>query len=554
MRNEKCEMRKLYHLSLIIYHLLLLVGTFPAYGAGLTPDSPEVLASVAKGVAYLNASGAQESRAGGKALIGLALIKAGADADHPLIGAAVEEIRKNMTAGKISFQHPIYDIGIAAMFLSELDPAVYANEIQYLSEALKFTQQRAGGWGYLSSGGPDHNRGGDMSMTQYAVMGAWSIYRNGGEIPEPMMLAAGKWLLYVQADDGAYAYTSTINATGQVSRDSTRPSTTAAGMASVYVLRDLFELNSSRSVRPQGNEDFIPPKAFRRIRKERTTFGTNMREIRESLPLDDFQRVQDRGNGWLREKFRDSLDNKSAYFCYYLYAMERYCSFRELAENIHDPSPSWYNQIAEYLMSIQDSNGGWSCGIGPQVDTAYAILVLRRSTKQTLAKGPATFDGGNMQGGRGLPKSTDQLEIRDGKVVSLTELKSVNALLEGLDDLADWDEETEKRLAEVTQTEMAGLLSQNKEKAIQLLRTGTPSVRLAAVDALRKSGDVQFAPALIYALSDPDPTIAAAAQTALLTVSRKIKGEPFPRSNDKDYETKRQKIIEQWEKWCQEIQ
>jgi hypothetical protein len=391
-----------------------------------------------------------------------------------------------------------------------------------------------------------------MSMTQYAVMGAWSIYRNGGEISEPMMIGVGKWLLYVQADDGAYAYTSTINASGQVTRDSTRPSTTAAGMASVYVLRDLFEMNAARSARPQGNEDFVPPKAFRKIQKERTTFGSNMREVRESLPLADFQRVQDRGNGWLREKFNGALDKKTQYFCYYLYAMERYCSFRELAENIKDPSPAWYNQIAEYLMKIQDANGGWSgCGIGAPVDTAYAILVLRRSTKQTLAKGPATFDGGNMQGGRGLPKSTDQLEVRDGQVVSLTEMKSINTLLEGLDDLADWDEETEKRLADVNQTEVEELLTQNKEKAIQLLRTGSPSVRLTAVNALRKSGDVQFVPALIYALSDPDPIIAASAQAALLTISRNLKGEPWPSSQEKDYETKRQKIIGHWEKWFQ---
>ena len=534
--------------------IVLLIGVTTAHGAGLTPDSPEVLASVARGVAYLNTNGTQENRVGGKALIGLALIKVGADPDHPLINAAVEEIRKNLTSGKISFQYPIYDIGIAAMFLSELDPVLYANEIQYLSEALKFTQQRSGGWGYLNSGTPDPNRGGDMSMTQYAVMGAWSIYRNGGEISEPMMIAVGKWLLYVQNDDGAYAYTSTVNANGQVTRDSMRPSTTAAGMASVYVLRDMFEMNASRSSRPQGNNDFVPPKAFRKIQKERTSFGANMREVRESLPLADFQRVQDRGNNWLREKFHDSLDKKTQYFCYYLYAMERYCSFRELAENIHDPSPAWYNQIAEYLMKIQDANGGWSgCGIGTQVDTAYAILILRRSTKQTLAKGPATFDGGNMQGGRGLPKSTDHLEVRDGQVVSLTEMKSINTLLEGLDDLAEWDEETEKRLADVTQTEVTGLLSQNKEKAIQLLRAGAPSTRLAAVDALRKSGDVRFAPALIYALSDPDPIVAAAAQTALVTVTRTLKGVPLPLTTDKDYEAKRQKIIEQWKKWYREM-
>ena len=539
--------------SLITVLLAGIAST--AFGAGLTPDSPEVLASVAKGVAYLNANGAQENRAGGKALIGLALLKAGADTNHPLIMDAVREIRKNMTPGKVSYPYPIYEIGISAMFLSDLDPVLYANELRYLAEALKFTQQRSGGWGYLNDGAPDHNRGGDMSMVQYAVMGAWSIYRNGGEISEPMMIAIGRWLLYVQADDGGYAYTSTINANGQVTRDTPRPSTTAAGMASVYVLRDLFEMNpSQQGTRPQENNDFTPPKAFRPVRKERTTFGANMRGIRENLPPAAFQRVQNRGNHWLHERFQDSLDKKTQYLCYYLYAMERYCSFRELAENIQDPSPAWYNQIAKFLMGIQDADGGWSgCGISTQVDTAYAILILRRSTKQTLAKGPATFGGGNMQGGRGLPKSTDHLEVRGGQVVSLTEVRSIHTLLEGLEDLVEWDDETENRLISVTQTEAEGLLSQNKEKAILLLRTGSPQARLMAVSALQKSGDVQFAPALIYALSDPGPTIATAAQTALLAISRNLKGTPLPPTTDQDYEAKRQRIIEQWKNWYQEI-
>ncbi|MCL2304531.1 MAG: HEAT repeat domain-containing protein [Planctomycetaceae bacterium] len=535
--------------------IVFLVGeASPIYGAGLTPNSPEVLASVAKGVAYLNANGAQEHRTGGKALIGLALLKAGEDADHPLIQAAVAEIRKKMTPEKISFQYPIYEIGISAMFLSELDPVLYQNELRYLAEALRFTQQRFGGWGYLSSDGtlsPDG--GGDMSMTQYAVMGAWSIHRSGGKISGPMMTAVGKWLFYVQADDGAYAYTSRIDANGQVSRDNTmRPSTTAAGMASVYVLRDLFGMNSyQEGSQPKESGEFVPPKAFQKIyEEESTTSGVNIREARKSLPLTSFKRVQDRGNNWLREKFQISLDKNTEYFCYYLYAMERYCSFREFAENVRDPSPVWYNQIAEYLMKLQDMNGSWAnCGLDPQVDTAYAILVLRRSTKQTLDKGPATFDGGNMQGGRGLPRSTDFLEVRDGQVISLTEVKSIDSLLEGLDDLAEWDEEMEQRLANVTQTEVSEILSQNKEKIIQLLQTGSPEMRLTAVDVLRKSGDVRFAPALIYALSDPDPTVAAAAQTALGTISRNLKNEPLPPSQDKEYEAKRQKIIDQWKKW-----
>ena len=45
---------------------------------------------------------------------------------------------------------------------------------------------------------------------------------------------------------------------------------------------------------------------------------------------------------------------------YYLYAYERYASFRELAEGRTDKEPAWYNDGARFLLKKQEDNGSWT--------------------------------------------------------------------------------------------------------------------------------------------------------------------------------------------------
>lgn len=542
-------------ISGIIVMLCVFGFCVSGYAQGLVPESPEVQAAVAKAVDYLNRNGSKEARSGGKALIALALFKAGAEGDHPLIQSAIKDIRSKMTE-TITFAHPIYDIGICSMLVAELDPELYAEEMGYLCWALEYTQQTPGGWGYLSGGKPSPSRGGDMSMTQYAVMGAWTLYRNGGKISEPMMVKCANWLLHVQAPDGAYAYTSTISSQGTVSRDAVRPSTTAAGMASVYVLRDLFDMNGTK--RPGAAEkDFIPPKAFRKIeevKKDLLGAGSG-----KGLSRSDFLKVQEKGNQWLGNQFftpgTNQINSKMQYYFYYLYAMERYFTFREMAERKTDPSPMWYNVIAKHLIETQENDGAWGSGpgLGKEVNAAYGVLVLLRSTKKSLGKSPHRFEGGSMQGGRGLPGSTDQLEVRDGQVISLSEMRSTESLLERLDEMEDWDEAAMDQLARMNEEELGGILSKNRSRIRQLVGVGSADLRLSAVRSLEKSGDVNNVPALIYALTDPDFPVAQAAQIALLNISRNPKGSRLPDSETENYEAKRKEIIENWKAWYLQI-
>ena len=84
----------------------------------------------------------------------------------------------------------------------------------------------------------------------------------------------------------------------------------------------------------------------------------------------------------------------------------------------------------------------------------------------------------------------------------------------------------------------------------QVVRTGSPKARLAAVKTLGRSRDVQYVPLLIYALTDPDPQVCVAADQALRFMTRRFDGQalkipPDPASQDA--------AVAQWKEWFTKI-
>ena len=65
-----------------------LVGT----AAGFTPNSPEVQNAVARAVKFLESPAANDARPGAQALMALALLKNGADSNHPKVAWAAQSI------------------------------------------------------------------------------------------------------------------------------------------------------------------------------------------------------------------------------------------------------------------------------------------------------------------------------------------------------------------------------------------------------------------------------------------------------------------------------
>ena len=534
----------------IVFFFLIGITAFGA--EKLTPKSPVVLQSVERAVAFLKTNGIKEQRLGGRALVALALLKAGVDPEtDPFIQGTIKEVQKAFsTDGTVTISDHIYTAGLLILFLAELDPDHYRGELIALGRFLHTHQRRDGSWTYLTSGPADNYPAGDMSMTQYGAMGLWTLNQIGIDISGNAVDRLGRWLTSVQNPEGAYAYHTSVSPDfRQVSWNGPTLSMTAAGLASLYVCRDLYGFDD-RNRRSDGVHE-----AFREHSEE--VADVPLRDYRLSVRKEMFTVAQMKGNAWM-ERNSHTIAPSTDFFYYYLYALERYGAFKELAENKPLESPAWYNRAATVILTKQAGNGSWTGSrheLSVPVDTAFAVLFLLRSTRLSFDKWkpPNIFGGGNLRGGRGLPRSTDDLRIEDGVVVSLSEIGSAEQLLERLGDLQDTDEETLARLTELSTEDIESLLKRNRTKIRKMVGHKTGAQRFAAVNLLGKSGDASNAPALIYALTDPDHDVAEAAQQALLRLTRQPKSDPLPKPEEANFERQMTAIINRWKEWYRTI-
>jgi len=516
---------------------LLLSASARAY----TPESPEVQQAVAKAIEFLESdAAAEEHRIGGRALIGLALLKHGADPDHRRVGEAVERIRgalPDMDPTKVNMD--IYSTGIAAIFLIELGPQEYATEIQCLLDSLVHRQKPHGGWGY-----PDRETG-DTSMTQYGALSAWEGTQMGFRFPLERVEAVATWLLKTQDPTGGFGYQGKVSETFvPVQQDQVKLSLTAAGLGSLYICADLLGVG----VKIRQRDPDLPP-ALQEVEEDEPAQPKN---AKTQLDPGLFRAAQARGQGWMGRNYRIDAPQWTHY---YLYALERYMSFRELAEleatgRAPEKSPRWYNDGVTYLLKTQAENGSWNSNAGPTPDTAFGVLFLLRSQKKSIEKAKS-FGDGTLVGGRGLPKVTAGAEVRRGQVVARPLLGPAEELLAMLDnpDNPDFDEAL-SLLAEVPPEELGTLAGEQAAKLHRLAAGRTPEARLAAVQAMGRSRSLDHVPTLIYALTDPDPEVTRAARDALRRISRKPAGFGMP---DEVSDLDRRTAIAKWQAWYRTV-
>lgn len=513
----------------------VLAGSIVAHGAAaFTPNSPEVKRAVAKAVEFLESDTAGDNRLGAKALVGLALLKSGAEPDHPKVVDAVSAIQATVAGGDpraIDFDE-MYTPGVAVIFLVALDPSRYAAEIQCFLDYLQLQQKPHGGWGYPT------RETGDTSMTQYAVLCLWEATQAGFRVPGRSIEKVATWLLKTQDPSGAFGYQGQLSASfTPIPQHQIRPSLTAAGLGSVYICADLLGVAAGSD----DQQDELPP-ALEEIGPQR---GLPWGQLRPKTRLDPrlFRAVQARGNRWMAAHY---VINPEQWTHYYLYALERYMSFRELAEGGPVGGARWYDDGVRFLRKTQAEDGRWAGEATWPVDTAFCVLFLTRSMKKSLEKA-RTFGEGTLVGGRGLPKEAGRAEVRDGRVVaepSLGPAEQLLAVLEG-SEKADYGQAIEA-VAAVPAEQFEALIGPHAEKLRRLAADESVMARIAAVRALGKTGRLDNVPTLIYALSDANLEVAREARDALRRISRKPAGFGLP---DRPAEADRREAIRQWKAW-----
>ncbi len=495
-----------------------------------TSDSPEVKQAVSRAIQFLESPKGFDSRVGAQALVALAILKNGATASHPRVTEATRAIVS--TVGQVSdvtkLTLDIYSTGLSIILLTTVEPTssnVYSPTVVKLLAYLYWRQKTHGGWGY-----PEQATG-DTSMTQYGVLCNWEAAQAGYQVSSASIESVAFWLLRTQDPSGGFGYQGNVAPTATpVPQSDVRISLSAAGLGSTYICYDLLGFSALAKER----EAKLPP-ALKEIRAK------SSHESRLDPRL--FQEVQARGNQYLASH---QSPVQGPYVYYYLYALERYWSFREAAEGTHEPEPLWYNEGARFLLANQTPDGTWAAGCGAVPDTAFGILFLLRSSKKSIERA-RDYGAGILVGGRGLPRDAADLEVRAGKVVKKPLLGPAEHLLSSIDDAEDLNEDDPlDLLAELPVEETRSLVSRHAEKLRQLAGGGLPEARVAALHTLAKTRNLDYVPLLIYALRDPDLRVVREAEQGLRLMSRRIGGDRLP---DVPSDNDRQRAIKAWKEW-----
>ena len=211
-----------------------------------------------------------------------------------------------------------------------------------------------------------------------------------------------------------------------------------------------------------------------------------------------------------------------------MYALERYSSFRELAEGEIDSGQKWYSDAAHFLIKSQAADGSWNSQAGKVPDTAFGCLFLLRSTKKSIEKA-RNYGSGWLVGGKGLPKDTDSPRVREGNVVAATNLEAAEQLLAAIDNPEEAGlAEKMESLAALSAADTQVLLSTHAQKLRRLAEGTTPEARRAAVSLLAQGNDLDNVPTLIFAMKDSDAEVVHEAWEALRRISRQLHLPPAP--------------------------
>jgi hypothetical protein len=514
--------------------IALVASSVASNAWALNPDSPEVQALVRKAMDYLGKS--SDDRLGAKCLAGLAFHKFGAPDSHPKIQEAIAACRDQLEQERMVTY--LYSKALAIIFLAELDAARHQELIRSYTELLDRHQWDHGGFGYLNE------QAGDTSQSQYAALAYWELLNHGMPPNAEAAQRCLKWLLRTQDPSGSWSYHAVDPGVGNYTlikqADRVGLSMGAAGTGAALILGNTLGLLTSNQPEPVSENHPLGelPAALSRVDDPSAT----TRRARP-LPPGDVPPERLAACLTLAEAYWKQNDNiqTDVFQYYYMYSIERMRSFEAFITGNEDPEPAWYNAGVAYLTKTQAQDGSWSDQCGAVSDTAFGVLFLLRSTQQSIK---ATLGEGTLVGGRGLPRDLSKVRLQGGKLVvqqNVTELDQLLDMMESGD-----SDELDSLIGSPAALEVTAVTPEAARRLQQIVRSGTPESRLLAVRALAKARELDYAPTLIYALTDPDHAVVREARDGLQSVSRSFEGYGPPDNFDAGQQ---QQAVARWKEW-----
>ncbi|NOZ40942.1 MAG: hypothetical protein GXP24_12060 [Planctomycetes bacterium] len=514
----------------------LAICFLPSFSAAVTPESPEVRLLIERGLQSLE--GHAEQRLGGVCLVALAFVKDGASPDNPHVQAAVAACQS--TDAQQARATDVYSNGLAIIFLSELNPGKYRDLIARFAGAMANRQKAHGGWGY------DALQTGDTSQTQYAALSYWELLQIGMAPPVEKVEACANWLLRTQDPTGAWGYQGKDPENFErVEQREVTASMLAAGLGSTMIFGNVLGLTQPGGGGGSRVADLVSeaPSALKRadlkIKKQMRTLSGN------GVQRERLLSAISRGQAWYDKNFDEKTILRAHYPCYMLYSLERYKSFEELLTGNTVEEPDWYQMGYKYLQAKQLPEGGWRSRSGKPCATSFAILFLLRSTQKSIK---ANLGEGTLIGGRGLSANLARMKMRRGRLVTEEQPTEIDKFLGMLDE--DASAGLEALVNDPTALQVHNVGPEQARRLQQLVKSGAPAGRILAVRALSKMRSLNYAPTLIFALTDPDKRVVREARDGLRFVSRRFQGFGLP---DNFSDSQRYNAIDQWKTWYRRV-
>jgi hypothetical protein len=306
------------------------------------------------------------TRVGATALVVYALRAAGVPKTDPAIRKAVGTTLLSTQSGIAGLRSDLdrytYALSLLALALHAVDPQKYADELKTVAKRLSEGQLENGQWTYRChpqshyASEARRPKAGDNSNTQYAILALRACRLAGAEVlPEVWKKNAAFWIKS-RNSWGGWGY-------GPRGSTDHELSMTAAGVATFAICMEGLH----------GME------AFEKVKNsERVNLG--MQRLGEIL---------------LVKGYKDSE-------IYALYGIERAAILTGTRVFANQGKEfDWYHEGASQLVAGQKESGAWGepdargvasgAGYGEAIDTAYALLFLKRATTGLPGSGAAGF-------------------------------------------------------------------------------------------------------------------------------------------------------------------
>jgi hypothetical protein len=424
----------------------------------------------------------------------------------------------------------------------------------------------------------------DNSNTQFAILGLWVARRHG----IPVDKAVGTVERYFRATqnaDGGWGYLPRFRSTHTM---------TCAGLLALAVAHGTAQEAALRT-------EAAPRKARPGVADKKTIDLAHDAAVQKGL-LALSTAIQPPKAVGDKVVIPKGLRNHPYYFFWSLERIAVALGLQTIGRK------DWYAWGSDLLVASQGRDGTWEADYGPQVDTCFALLFLRRAN---LVKDLTAHLSGKVKdpvdvalksggvGGAGLvnqaPKpgfnvfepppegAASQSSEKPAAAEPATPREGTARPADAGDEAARLRAELVKapatrqeNLLEEYKTSKGGQFTEAMARAIpdlppatrtkardalaerlmrmttatlrEKLRDADPEVRYAAARACASKGDYVNFPNLITLLSDPEPRVLRAARAALRYLADGQDFGPGPEAGPKD----RAGAVEQWQKWWKE--